>query len=95
MANFLYAHISPEEVDQKTATYGKTIMEMFEVSKIKKDFVELVHFFDGEVYAPVRFEEPLRPLLQKGDVFLLTMGFKDGAWEVIWVSPPFSEEFIS
>lgn len=38
---------------------------------------------------PVKFPQELTPLLRRRDVFLATLGFKNGHWEMLYMSPPY------
>jgi hypothetical protein len=85
----MYGHLHPDEVDKIAATYETSVTEMFEVTKVKNNTLELSHFFEDAVYAPVVVEPPLQVYFKPGDTILLTMGRKHGVWYLIWVSPPY------
>lgn len=75
----------PEEFSK----YEDWIFEMFQVYKVHSKHIELKHLFEDEIFSPVVFDKEIHSLLSKDDTFLMQLGFKGGAWQVIYMSQPY------
>lgn len=76
-------------VERLAASYEITITEMFELTSSNKKGWQITHLFDDTVFEPVHFPKTFAKTLCRGDVFLLTMGLREGKWVVIFMSPPY------
>ena len=84
----LYGRLGPYEVDQIAQFYDDCITEMFEVSSKGKTSLTLTHLFNDDVFAPAVVPDSLHRLIRRKQVFLMTLGFSSGQWELIYSSPP-------
>ncbi len=87
--NSEYANRSIDFVDSMADFYGESIMEMFEIEKVGKNFVALAHHFEELIYEPVVFPDEIKNLLKPDDLFLMRLAKYEGQWLVLWMSPAY------
>lgn len=86
-----YGDHSPDLVKQNAKSCHRVIMEMFVVTKVRDQFVELTNLFAADdVYAPVLIDESIRRFLKCRSIFLMTLGLKGREWHVLYMSSPYS-----
>lgn len=89
-----YGEMGPVEIDRIAANYPRVITRMLEVTEVRPQATVLMDLFEELEFKPVIFPDNLRALLRAEDVFLATLGYEKGKWEIIHLSPPYeSEEF--
>lgn len=69
--------------------FDSFVTEMFEVCGFGSEGHSLMSLFEPITFAPVIFPSHIAQLLRTEDVFLLTMGSKEGQWHVTEMSPPY------
>lgn len=84
-----------DEAFEIAKNYQDSIFEMFRVTEISLESIELTHLFSDEVYGPVFVNPKLRSTLDIEDVFLLIMGLQNNKWHMISMSQPYSSSEFS
>lgn len=82
-----YSHLQPDDVDSLAGDYEKTTTRMFEVIHVYKNASILMDVHDDIEFSPVKFASHLVPLLRREDVFVGTLGYRDGQWDVLHMNP--------
>ncbi len=86
----IFGKITPEMVDQRIETSGsESITEMLEVTEIDRRGIRLNYAFEDISVFPVRFPRAITPLLQTGDMFLMTILKNGSTWRPIYMGPPY------
>lgn len=83
---------SPDEIDARAVGFERVVMEMIEV--IRTEPLEVIELFNDIVFRPVVLDERVAALLEPGDVFLSSLGLREGKWHVIYLSPSYEEEVV-
>lgn len=85
----LFAHISPEEARRLEQDCEVSTMDIFQVTHIEENKVELTHAFNDEIFYPVLIPDELVGLVSEEDEFLMTIGLREGLWHILSMSPPY------
>ncbi len=76
---------------QLPTNFELTDTRMIEITKIRKYDTTAIDPFEDFEFRPLVFPQKIHFHLKKGDVFLATMGFKEGIWFITELSPPYEE----
>ena len=68
----------------------KTLFDMFEVSAIVGETLELTNTFNDEIVYPVCIPQEFYGLIFPGQVFLLKLIQLRGYWQILFISPPYN-----
>lgn len=90
----LYGRLGPHEVDQIAQFYDDSITEMFEVNSKGAEALSLTHLFNDDIFAPVVVPRSLHRLIRRKQVFLMTLGYRNGQWHLLCSSSPHQEFWI-
>lgn len=82
----LFAHLAPDEVDILAQNFVRSTTRMITIIKIGARGSIVMDLMEDIEFKPVLFPEELFQLLRRNDVFLMTMGFRDGGWHVLYLS---------
>jgi len=91
----LFGHLAPDELEMLAAGYEKSEMRMLEAVYIRPQSSILMDLYEDLEFKPVLFPKELMPFLRRHDVFLGTIGFRDSAWTIIYLSPCYSTDLVS
>lgn len=83
--------LHPDEVDRRCAGYPATITEMIEVVEVCPRGCTFMDLFEDREYKPVMVPKGLAAFLRPHDVFLTTLGFRNGKWNIIWLTPAYEK----
>lgn len=83
------------DLSTKAIEFNHYVMDMYKVSRVLKNRIELMHLFNDEIIYPVYVDEGIRSYLKKNDTFLLGLGLKDFDWHVLYMSPPYYDFAVS
>jgi len=84
-----FGKIGSRSLARIASTYQDSLMQVFQVTDIKKSRIELTHLLRDEVYRPVVLDDEVRLLLARNDTFQMVLGLKDHCWNVLYMSPPY------
>ncbi|WP_413582265.1 hypothetical protein [Bdellovibrio sp. HCB288] len=87
--NLEFGNQTQAELHHKALAFPHYQMDMYHVSRVLKNQIELVHEFNDEIIYPVFVDEKIRQHLKKGDTFLLGLGLREFDWHILWMSPPY------
>ncbi len=83
----LFGHLADDEIEILEQSYSKSITTMIIVTKVGVKVSQVMELKRNFEYRKVLFPVELGGLLLRDDVFFTTMGFRDGKWHVIHLSP--------
>lgn len=87
-----YGMRGPDVLTHIARDYEHETMAMIEVRHVLTEGI-VAEDFDEVVYAPVIVPSELRLCLAPGDVFLVTLGYRHGAWHVLHMSSRYEPMF--
>lgn len=85
----LFSKIDQEEADRRVRDCEVASMDIFQVTHIEKNKIELTHVFNDDVYYPVLIPDELVGLVSEENEFLMTIGLREGVWHILSMSPPY------
>lgn len=83
----LFAHLAPDEVEILAQDFVRSTTRMITVIKIGTRGSLVMDLMEDLEFKGVLFPEKLHQLLLRNDVFLATLGLRDGRWHVLYLSP--------
>ncbi len=83
----LFTHLAPDEVDILAQNFIRSTTRMITIIQIGERGSLVMDLMEDIEFKPVLFPEELFQLLRRNDVFLVTMGFRDEGWHVLYMSP--------
>ncbi|WP_413292756.1 hypothetical protein ACLSU7_15170 [Bdellovibrio sp. HCB185ZH] len=84
-----FEQMMPSDLDEEAAHFEYFMLDMYQIAKIEKTHVELMHLFNDKVLSPVFIDHKLKSLLHRYDTFLIGVGLKGAGWHVLFMSPPY------
>jgi hypothetical protein len=69
--------------------FERIIQDMFEVLRTMKARVEMIKLLKDDPSIKAVIDSRVLVLLRRRDAFLMTLGFRNGAWQVIEMSHPY------
>lgn len=86
-----FEHLAPDEVEVLASYYKKHETRMIEIIQVREESAFAMDLFETVELTHVIFPKAILPLLEPHDVFLATVGLNHKMWEVIYLTPPYSE----
>ena len=87
----VFGDLAPDEVEILADSYANSTTTMVEIIEIRPRGSFLMDLMTDIEFRPVIFPKEILSLLRRRDVFLATMGHRDGRWHVLYLSPPYLE----
>lgn len=84
-----YGDLAPDEVDILVRDFDRSVTTMIEARDLRLSSAFFIGAMDDVEFKPVLIPPALFSEIRIGDVFLATLGSRNGRWEIIWLSPAY------
>lgn len=84
-----FGDLDPDEVEILERDFEETTTRMIEVVEVRSRGTKMMDLYEEEEFKSVQLPREISGFLRRHDVFMVTLGLKDGGWQMLHMSPSY------